>query len=194
MRKLAPLLALLLLACDSGGGSRPPPVASCPQWTVQYSRGVPPCITDGFDFPQSDGVHYIVRPAPNAMNGKTVTLRFAIEGDGKLVAVQDEEPKTARLRLYVQRKGDNVQGPFGRWWSRDVELTTGENVIAHKLIPDENWSSVLGQVANANEAAFNGDINNAGHIGFTFGGMFAGHGVYAIGTVRFRLIGFEVLP
>ena len=67
----------------------------------------------------------------------------------------------------------------------------GEQTITAKLFP-EGWSSVLGQAGSVYPASFTNDINAAGAIGFTFGGMFAGHGVYAVGPVKFTINEFSV--
>jgi hypothetical protein len=191
---------LLLAACNDDNGepghaAQQP--ASCAQWTVQYSANVPKCFADTIDFPVGrDGVHYIVRPAPNALHGKVMSLRFELTGAGRLIPVPDARSTatTPLLRLYLMRAGGEMTLALDRWWSREIELKNGEHVIEHKLVPEDGaWSSVNAQRSDAYQAEFNRAVNGANQVGFPFGGDFAGHGVYAVdGPVRFRVIAFEI--
>ena len=186
--------ALALVGCDDNRGASKAPVASCAQWTVQHSRNMPACIDGSFDFPVGrDGVHYIVRPVREPLLGKTVAMSFEIEGAAEFVALQNEEPKTGRVRLYIQNSLDDGTRPFGRWWSRDVVLARGAHTLSAVLVAErDEWSSVYGQRSKDEAATFALDVSRAGSIGFTFGGMFAGHGVYATAPARFVLRSFEV--
>ena len=157
-------------------------------WAFAWSKNVaerPNVEPDGavwFDFPQADGVHYVVKQAPPVALGQRITMTFSLEGDGKLIAV-DGDP-VARVRLMLQKRDDDMVSPDGRWWSLPLELNrTGDYTLVTPVIGG-NWTNVNGQ---HNDAGFAACVNNLGNIGFTFGGWSAGHGVYAQGHVRFVL-------
>ena len=105
----------------------------------------------------------------------------------------------ARLRLFLQRRGDNWTGvgahEFYRWWSVDnVVLATGEHELIAPLVPDQ-WFSVFGKRGDDPAAAgqFAAAVADPQAVGQTFGGMFAGHGVFAVaGPSRFTLKRYEV--
>lgn len=209
MRTLAILaLATALAACDK---DRPRPRPQPPEprsavWTIgpiidgqSYSPGMPHRSDGSFAFPRcSDpvspkgpSVHYVTRPAPTRLSG-TMSLTFGIVGDGALVAT--EGSKSARVRLYLQRRGDDWAAENGtefyRWWSTDfVELEPGRHTLMVPLTHDR-WTAVLGKGA---EGPFKAALQSPLYIGFTFGGQFAGHGVCATsGEARFVLRGFAV--
>jgi hypothetical protein len=147
------------------------------QWTVRYSTGMPASFKDRFTFPQPPGsVHYVVRPPPGLLHSR-ITLRFAVEGPGRLVPTEGGSP--AAIRLFLQRRGDNLsaQGQYEhyRWWSRPMLLIPGEHEMSYVLEPEE-WTSVYGKHDPAGFIAALADLDV---VGFTFGGDFAGHGVYA---------------
>jgi hypothetical protein len=58
-------------------------------------------------------------------------------------------------------------------------LHEGEFTLTAPLSPDQ-WTSVFGQGGNE----FNTAISQLANVGFTFGGTFAGHGVYVTGGER----------
>jgi hypothetical protein len=168
-----------------------------------YSPGMPLQPTaDGtgwrFTFPAQDGVHYVTTPLSGSLVGRTrVQARFAIAGSGRLVPTQGARP--ARVRLFLQRRGDTwaADHEFYRWWSGpSVELVVpGEHELKAALVP-EQWFSVLGKrgddpLAVGQFAAAIADLQAAGQ---TFGGMFAGHGVYVVdGTAQFTLMSYEIV-
>ena len=63
----------------------------------------------------------------------------------------------------------------------------GRSTLDTQLVP-ENWGSVMGKRGADNPAAFHEAMANIARIGLTFGGGYAGHGVYAVAPARFRLI------
>ena len=78
-----------------------------------------------------------------------------------------------------------------RWWSVTyVELHEGEFTLTASLSPDQ-WTSVFGQRGTEVPSEFNTAIAQLANIGFTFGGTFAGHGVYVTGA-RFILKQYAV--
>ena len=151
-----------------------------------------------FTFPAQDGVHYVTTPLSGSQTSRGgVTIRFSIVGRGRLVPTQGDPP--ARIRLFLQRRGDNWSGTgeyeFYRWWSvSNVVLVAGEHQLAAPLVPDQ-WFSVFGKRGDHPGAAgqFAATLANLQAVGQTFGGMFAGHGVFAIeGSSRFTLKRFDM--
>ena len=160
-------------------------------WAFAWSKNVaerPNVEPDGavwFDFPQSDGVHYVIKAAPPIALGQRITMLFSLEGDGKLIAV-DGDP-VARVRIMLQQRGDDMATADARWWSLPLELKgPGDYTLATPVVFG-NWITIGGGLPTAGEAGFVNCINNLGNIGLTFGGWSAGHGVYAQGPARFVL-------
>ena len=68
-----------------------------------------------------------------------------------------------------------------------LNLREGEFTLTVSLSPDQ-WTSVFGQRGAEVPNEFNAAIPDLGNVGFTFGGTFAGHGVYVTGgNARFIL-------
>ncbi len=162
-------------------------------WNIQFSPNMPaqmaglPDGTFFLDFPQSDGVHYITKPASSVSLGQTISISFAIIGDGKLIPTQGPSP--AKLRLMLQQTNDTMTAAEAdkRWWSVPVDLVgPNEYGLTVKLTPDL-WTNVFGKPGSESLAGFQSAVSSVGNIGFTFGGMFAGHGVFAQGPSRFVL-------
>jgi len=168
-----------------------------------YSPGMPSQPTAeradwSFIFPHQDGVHYVTTSLSGHERGRgEVKIRFSISGPGRLVPTQGDPP--ARIRLFLQRRGDNWSGvgayEFYRWWSvSNVVLATGEHEVTAPLVPDQ-WFSVFGKRGDHPAAAgqFAAAVANLQAVGQTFGGMFAGHGVFAVeGSSRFTLMRFDI--
>jgi hypothetical protein len=124
--------ALLLTACnDEGSTAVPAPIIS---WKIAYSPNMPASMSGSegnwyFDFPSQNGVHYVYKLAPAMKVGQTITMRYAITGNANFVPT--EGTATARVRLFLQQRGDTLtaQEPYKRWWSLPyVELREGESV------------------------------------------------------------------
>jgi hypothetical protein len=170
------------------------------QWKIVYSPNMPAWMsgTEGnwyFDFPNQNGVHYVYKVAPAVRAGQTITMHFAITGNANFVPT--EGTATARVRLFLQQRGDTLtaQEPYKRWWSLPyVELLEGEFTLSVPLSPSQ-WTSVFGQSGAEVPNEFNAAIPNLENVGFTFGGTFAGHGVFVgSGNARFVLKEFSVSP
>src|SRR5258707_1254081 len=87
-----------------------------PGWNILYSPNMPPQMSsdpaDGsfhFDFPAMDGVHYVLKNSPPVSLGQTITVKFAIVGDGKLIPVDGDT--TARVRIMLEQRGDDLATP-----------------------------------------------------------------------------------
>jgi len=95
------------------------------------------------------------------------------------------------VRLFLQQRGDalTAQEPYKRWWSVTyVELHEGEFTLTASLL-----TSVFGQRGAEVPNEFNTAISQLANIGFTFGGTFAGHGVYVTGgNARFILRQYSI--
>jgi hypothetical protein len=196
------ILVVGLTLASRGNGSASPIVltAEDPTWTIAYSPAMPATLSEQegryfFDFPTAkDGIHYVITRAPTVQPGQSITIVFSLEGRGKLLP--NEGKAAAKVRLFMQRKGDRltVAEPYKRWWSKaSVELVSpGQFRLSARIAPTQ-WSSVFGALGSTVPAAFDYCVANLAHLGFTFGGSFAGHGVYVTGgAVRFVLKEYSV--
>lgn len=151
-----------------------------------------------FDFPASPGhVDYVYRQTGKLVAGQVVTLGFSLEGAGRVKPDANSGAGPARLRLFLQRAGDDwsASGPYEhyRWWSTaSVVLDSAGDLSISALLDPAQWTSVAGKSGAMAQADFAAALSNAAVIGFTFGATFAGHGVYADGPVRFRVRSFGV--
>jgi hypothetical protein len=65
----------------------------------------------------------------------------------------------ANVRLFFQRKNDDMQGEFYRWWSNPVSYELGSSetgtgiTMTVPLTPDQ-WSSVNGKFGNQDAEVF----------------------------------------
>ena len=192
------LLALALLLTTVGSSIGAKSIAGETQvkgWTISYSPGMPARMEEGesgtyyFYFPPKDGVHYVTAAAPSVRLNQTVIMRFAVLGDGMIMPTEGKPP--ARIRLFLEQRGDRMTAsePFKRWWSvSHVDLVGHRHfTLAARLTPSQ-WSSVFGKNGSAVPNKFCDCLSALDKIGFTFGGVFAGHGVYVIGgSARFVL-------
>lgn len=191
----------LALIAPAAGNARPfVPTLAGLSWTIAYSPGMPSLLSQHaeghfFDFPSSkSGIHYVIERAPVVKLGQTITMVFSLEGSGQLLA--NEGRSAAKVRLFLQRKGDTLTAnePYKRWWSLgSIELVSpGTFTVSAKVNPSE-WFSVFGVMGTTMPQEFRDCVENLEHLGFTFGGDFAGHGVYAAsGAVRFVLKDYNV--
>ncbi len=177
-------------------------------WDIRYSSGVrlrvpAPGQEFSFDFPLAPGsVHYITKPATAAAKG-AVQASFSIATTGEAVfdfrtAVNNTCNAPAAVRLFLQRRGDNLTGAgayeFYRWWSTaGTVLRAGSFTVAVPLKP-ALWSSVFGKTGDANPRAFAEALADLGNVGVTFGGgCFYGHGVRLLrGSAEFTMKRFTI--
>jgi hypothetical protein len=143
-----------------------------------------------FDFPQSDGVHYVTR-TPIESGRNSARMNFKIQGDATFKEVDGSGP--GMVRLFVQRRGDDWSGAGDkasyRFWSPPLMLKIATHQMQYTFAP-EHWTNVFGQSDPRGLQAVLADLES---VGFTFGGRFAGHGVYAVGTARFVLTEYSLL-
>ena len=189
--------ALLLTACSDQVAV---PVSRTNGWKIAHSPNMPASMSGSegnwyFDFPTRNGVHYVYKPAPAVKVGQIIKMHFAITGNANFVPT--EGTATARVRLFLQQQGDTLtaQEPYKRWWSVPyAELREGESTLTVAVSPDQ-WSSVFGQGGAEVPNEFNAAISKLANVGFTFGGTFAGHGIFVTGgSARFVLKEFSAFP
>jgi hypothetical protein len=201
------LLVLLLMAC-SGGGDKPYPGRLAPSfgsWTAYGSgTGIVTPLPNPFAIPQASSgktINYVYTQSM-PLAGKTMTLNYSVDGDATFAPLPEPNCGTngcgpALLRLFIWSANDNGDNPsFGRWWCNGAAkpLVLGANqVLACTVTPTMDWTSVYGQPASTNVQQFTSDVNAPFAAGFTFGGMFAGHGVWTTsGTAVFKINEFAV--
>lgn len=191
-------------------------------WTFLYS----PSMADHpepsgpnnyhFDFPIYNGslpckndqacpsVHYLITNSPTLSKGSMLIVAGRIEITGQPQFHFETQPENtgtapASVRLFIQRKNDNLSSDFYRWWSNPRHKVLQEGLIRFRVpLTPSNWSSVFGHKGDANQATINGFtdcLTDTAHIGFTFGGGdFFGHGVNVRGgTARFILTQFKTI-
>lgn len=164
-------------------------------WTFEYSPSMPRhprAIGNGwqFEFPDKKAVGYLTTSQRPASASESMTASITIETAGNPFFEYRTEASNncggqATVRLYFQRRGDNMSGDgayqYYRWWSNPVayQLAGGSIELVGNLADPSGWSSVLGRNGADNEAAFRAALADIGTVGFTFGGgCFFGHGVY----------------
>ena len=143
-----------------------------------------------FEFPTQNGVHYLTTSQHPASASTSISASIEVATIGTpFFEYHTEASNTcdapASVRLFVQRRGDNMSGDgayeFYRWWSRSAAyvLSTGSIVLVGDLTDPSQWTSVFGKSGDTNEPSFRAALADLGDVGFTFGGgCFYGHGVY----------------
>jgi hypothetical protein len=215
------ILGLLLLAACNDNGSSPVATSrstvvpmNAEAWAILYSPGMPPHPTPQagggwyFDFPTDpNSVHYVLA-AVNMAASSDVAASILVTTTGTPVFVYNLQPDNncvypAQVRFLLQEKGDDLSGTNGkqyfRWWSNSVayQLAPGPANLSASLTDLSQWTSVLGEKANASAAAtagFKQAMANLGNVGFSFGGgCFFGHGVRVSGGgARFVVTSYTV--
>lgn len=203
--QLVLLFALALAGC--GGGNTPTPQPPGPSgfvtismnpasWQFQYSPNMPSNPSSAaqgwqFDFPNQDGVHYLTQAVSGKL-GYNINATFQVQQSGSVQFVESNpcppQPMNAKLRLYFQRRGDNMSGAVGtyefyRWFSVEGFVLSDTGTGFSVPVTPSLWNSVWGKRGDdpSATAGFNAAINDVQTIGVTFGGCFAGHGVYVTG-------------
>lgn len=127
-------------------------------------------------------------------------MRYRVEAAPRVRFVPQESPGTpATVSLVFQRRGDNWTGrgryEFYRWYAPPPslrEIAPGDYEMTVRF-DDPTWVSVQGRASGLFPEAFRDAMVNAGSVGIVFGSAAArGHGVYATGPARFRLMSFDV--
>lgn len=188
---------LVLAAC---GGNNPTPNPSpypgrldpiAGQWT-DYGTGTGAGfigrLPNPFAMPaQASGksVNYVYTAPANMAVGKTMALDYTVAGNAMFGTVDGGTPT---VRLFIWQQNDQGGSTF-RWWCGGPALMLGDTLLSCKLDPTV-WTDVNGQ---NDPGGFAAAIANPYAIGFTFGGMFAGHGVWTTsGSATFKVNSFTV--
>src|SRR5262245_24315315 len=182
---------------DSDPSNVPTNPTATSGWSIRYSPGMPPSMSQNADgtyfvgLPYQDGLRYVVQGAQGDPTGKTITIKFELVGAGELLAVDPRETCPCSVSIFLQQQGDSLTGTdeFKRWWSHKIPLDPqGE---ASVIVSPENWTQVFGKRGSDFPQQFQAAMSNLANVGFTFGGTyFAGHGIYVkqgTGSVRFVL-------
>ena len=173
-------------------------------WNFLYSPNMPahPTARDAtsweFNFPSRNGVHYLVQPVIGRL-GTRISARFVVERDGRLVESDPCEGSQAAVRLFFQRRGDDLTAgkEFHRWWSMETFLLNTDTKTELTVALDPSlWLSVFGKVGNSSAevtTAFQAATADVQNVGVTFGGCYAGHGVYVVdGPARFIMVRYTL--
>lgn len=175
-----------------------------------YSVGMPlhpTAAREGwtFDFPypsvERGHVHYVTFNH-GSLAGKTkIVMRYRVESAPGVRFVPRERPDLpGTLTLFFQRRGDNwtARGAHEayRWYAPAhtvSDIRPGEHQIEVSL--NDDWAAVMTSSSRSNPEGFRDALENAEKVGFVLGARVGGygHGVFATGPARFRLISFEVL-
>lgn len=164
-------------------------------WTFEYSPNMPRHPRDAgggwqFDFPTKQGVGYLTTSQRPSSASQSIEAAITIETVGSpyfefRTEAANTCPGQATVRLYFQRRGDDMSGrgayEFYRWWSNPVayELENGTVQLVGDLTDPSLWTSVFGRPGSEHEPEFRAALADLGSVGFTFGGgCFFGHGVY----------------
>lgn len=201
MSNIATLLCALLLLAVNDKKSAPPVPATqgAGGWAIISQGAAVQMQGNGpwyFDFPSNGGVGYVYKPTGPLWAGQTITLRFAIQGDGTLSPADPADVPPTTVRLFIWRAGDNGTGAgqyeFYRWWSGVTQMPgAGEYTVQFPI--DGRWTSIFAKSGDMVPGSFADALQNAGYVGFTMSGQyFAGHGVRANGPARFVLKEFTV--
>ena len=220
MTKVLSILGLLSLAVCLQAVAAAPALRStivllkAQAWSIPYSPGMPPHPTPRtgggwyFNFPTNpNSVHYVLA-AVNMVASSYVDASILVTTAGAPVFVYGLQPDNtcnypAHVRFLLQESGDNLSGTNGkeyfRWWSNSVayKLAPGRANLRARLTDLSQWTSVLGEKANASAAAaagFRQAMANLGNVGFSFGGgCFYGHGVrVSDGDARFAVTSYSL--
>src|SRR5262245_66574648 len=101
---------------DSGPANMPTNPAATSGWSIRYSPGMPPSMSQNADgtyfvgLPYQDGLRYVVQGAQGDPTGKTITIKFELVGAGELLAVDPRETCPCSVSIFLQQQGDSLTG------------------------------------------------------------------------------------
>lgn len=184
--------------------AHPVNVAQGWQVSIPVNVGPFPCKSD--QNAKCPALHYVMVPVSSPLTGAKglrMTGQVVLSGDptfGWRTEPSNQGTSPASVRLWFQRKGDNLSGSgayqYYRWWSNPaaVQLQPGGALDLTVNLDPALWSSVLGRFGTASPADFAKALAKVGNVGMTFGGgSFFGHGVYIDkGSAAFNCQGFTV--
>ena len=167
-------------------------------WVFSFSPNMPAHLTSTatgwyFDFPSSDGVHYVRVPYHAAKSHQTLTITYRVTGTGKFISV-DAPCRGAGFSPVLERAGDTMSAAqeWYRFWGKQILLVADGQIhtAVYRLDDSTAWTGVFGK---SNGSELSTTEKNLMAVGLTYGGCFAGHGVYVEGgKIRFELLGFAI--
>jgi hypothetical protein len=194
-------------------GIQPIAVPQCPQTTVGVDGRVATCgspatplVMGGapgaavLDIPaDGNGVHYVIRAnAWGPLSGRTMVMRYSVDGDCQLQAKGDGtyDAGEPMLTLYIQQGPQLNNNEDSRWWggtARGKLIENGSHEMRLTVAP-EGWSNIMGHGGVGREGQFTAAANSATYVGFTAGGGYFGHGVWCNpgGTKRIVVTDYHV--
>lgn len=197
---LAPTLLLAAFLVQYCNGNNPPPNSSpypgrldpiAGQWTA-FGGGTGAAfigrLSNPFNMPTPNvSVNYVYTAPPNDVSGKVIRLIYNIAGNATFGTVDGGTPQ---LRLFLWQQNDQG-GPTFRWWCAvPALLVTGDNQELTCVADPWTWTDVNGQ---NDPVGFNAALTHPYAVGFTFGGQFAGHGVWVTsGSATFKINSFTI--
>jgi hypothetical protein len=199
---LATLMSIAVWKKDSCLANMPTNPAPTSGWSIRYSPGMPPSMSQDaddtyyVDLPYQDGLHYVVQGAQGNLTGKTISIKFELIRAGELLTSDPSETCPCSVSLYLQQQGDTLTAAdeFKRWWSHKIPLNPQGAALV--VVSPENFTQVFGKRGSDFPQQFQAAMSNLANVGFTFGGTrSAGHGIYVkqgTGSVRFVLKEYSV--
>ncbi len=166
-------------------------------WVISYSPNMPKNPTASgagwsFTFPSQDGVHYVMVPYHANKQHQTLTITYRVSGKGKFVSV-DDPCRGAGFSPILERQGDTLAAsqPFYRFWGTSALLVAdGQVHTATYPLTYDKWTGVFGKTSQPD---FDAAMKNLMGVGITFGGCYAGHGVYVSGgTAKFEMLNYQI--
>ena len=167
-------------------------------WVFGFSPNMPAHPTSTgtgwyFDFPSSDGVHYVLVPYHASKPHQTLTITYSVIGSGKFISV-DAPCRGAGFSPMLERAGDfmSASQEWYRFWGKQVLLVADGQIhtAVYRLDDATAWTGVFGK-SNASELSTT--EKNLVAVGITFGDCFAGHGIFVEGgKMRFELLNFQI--
>jgi len=168
------VFVFMATGCGSPGNQSSGPASHAAKgWSIQYSPSMPSTPTVGgpgtwyFDFPTDpnypacvyspDTLCHSVNYVTNSYSGPathSVSMTFQVLTTGtptfEYVFEPDNTcPTPATVRLFLQRRNDDLTQEFYRWWSNptvyNLQPTPGNTTLTVPLTPDQ-WSSVFGRL------------------------------------------------
>src|SRR4029453_9510538 len=127
---VAALISIAASEKDSGLANMPTNSTATSGWSIRYSPGMPPSMSQNangtyyVDLPYQDGLHYVVQGAQGNPTGKTITIKFELVGAAELLASDPGDVCPCFVSLYLQQQGDTLSAAdeFKRWWSHKIPL------------------------------------------------------------------------
>jgi hypothetical protein len=194
-------------------GIQPIAVPQCPQttigvdgWVVTCGSPATPLVMGGapgaavLDIPaDGNGVHYVIRAnAWGPLSGRTMVMRYSVDGDCQLQAKGDGtyDAGEPMLTLYIQQGPQLNNNEDSRWWGGTARGKLFENgsYEMRLTVAPEGWSNIMGHGGVGREGQFTAAANSATYVGFTAGGGYFGHGVWCNpgGTKRIVVTDYHV--